>query len=279
MVNVLHKNLTGADAVHPAAFVQSSDPGAVGPNLQWIDTSSGPPYTLKLRNAANTAWLLFAAGTTGATGPAGTTGPTGAGGTTTVTGAAPYVCVQDQKPLGTNGGTFTSGAWRTRTLTNLLANDQNLAVLNTSANQITLPAGTYRCMISCPASIANAHQARLQSITAGGTLLWGSTEYMFGSATNNTSRSIIAGRFSLSSSQSLAIQHQCQTTAATLGFGAAASFGTEIYTIAEFWLEAGPPPFFGSTGLTENPSLDSLTGRRLVARDTYMQHTPLTAPQ
>jgi hypothetical protein len=51
-----HKDLTGAAAVHPAAHVAGSDPGAVGAHKFWVDTSSGPPYTLKKRNAANDAW-------------------------------------------------------------------------------------------------------------------------------------------------------------------------------------------------------------------------------
>lgn len=56
-----HNNLTGAIAVHPAWYVQSSDPGAVGAGKGWVDTSSGSgtsaaPYPLKKRNASNAGW-------------------------------------------------------------------------------------------------------------------------------------------------------------------------------------------------------------------------------
>lgn len=277
MPNQLHKNLTGADAVHPAAFVQSSDPGAVGPNLQWIDTSSGPPYTLKLRNAANTAWLVFAAGTTGTTGPAGSTGPAGI--TTVVTsGAAPYVCVQDRKTAGTDGGTFTTGADRQRNLNTFVANDQNLAVLVN--NQITLPAGLWRTHIVCPARFVDQHVAWLYNVTDGGELLPGQNA-LSGSTTNNDQTvSIISGRFSLSTPKLLEVRHRCGTTRATDGFGLHMTFTRpyEVYTVVEFWLEGGPPPFFGSTGLMENPSLDKLAARRQVASSTSMHHAPLTAP-
>lgn len=56
MADIIHKNLTGADAVHPAAYVATSDPGAVGAHKFWVDTTTGPPYQLKKRNSANSAW-------------------------------------------------------------------------------------------------------------------------------------------------------------------------------------------------------------------------------
>lgn len=262
MANVLHKNLTGSDAVHPAAFVQSSDPGAVGANLIWIDTTTGPPYTLKLRNVANTAWLIFAAGAAGATGATGATGPTGAAGangiSTTnmvVTGSQPYICIQDRKTSGTDGGGATSGSYQTRTLNTVIANDQNLAVLDTTTSRITLPAGTYRALISCPAGQVNGHKARLQSISSSATLLSGTTEN--GGAVY--ARSFVTGSFGLVNQTVLEVQHRVTTTKATNGYGAASAFGDlEVYTVAEFWLVAGPPPFPGSTGLTELPSFEKI---------------------
>lgn len=75
--NILHSNFSGADAIHPSAYVQSIDPGAVGAGKHWVDTSSGAgtsasPYPLKKRNAGNTAWdviggTTFLSGLTGDT--------------------------------------------------------------------------------------------------------------------------------------------------------------------------------------------------------------------
>lgn len=42
--------------IHKGAYFQSGDPGAVGAGKQWIDTTSGPPFQLRVRNAGNSAW-------------------------------------------------------------------------------------------------------------------------------------------------------------------------------------------------------------------------------
>jgi hypothetical protein len=58
---MLHKDLVGDEAVHPAAFKDSADPGAVGAGKFWIDTTVGPPYTLKVRDATDTGWEVVGA--------------------------------------------------------------------------------------------------------------------------------------------------------------------------------------------------------------------------
>lgn len=57
MADVEHSNLTGATAIHPAAYIQSSDPGAVGANKLWIDTTT-TASVWKRRNSINTAWTV-----------------------------------------------------------------------------------------------------------------------------------------------------------------------------------------------------------------------------
>lgn len=62
---LLHQELTGRAAIHPFAFVQSTDPALdatneVAANKAWIDTSIG--NALKIRNAANTSWITLLAG-------------------------------------------------------------------------------------------------------------------------------------------------------------------------------------------------------------------------
>lgn len=66
MANIVHSNLVSPEAIHPAAYVGSTDPGTVGAHKFWVDTTSGPPFTLKKRNAANAAWeVVGQAGTSG----------------------------------------------------------------------------------------------------------------------------------------------------------------------------------------------------------------------
>lgn len=146
-----------------------------------------------------------------------------------------YIKFSDLKADTVNGGTFTSGAWRTRNINTEDADAGGHA--SVAANQITLAAGDYVAMISCPAFFIESHQARLQNITDGATILLGTSE-----ANDNatpawaTTRSFIVGQFALAASKVVEVQHRCQTTRAGDGFGPAGSFGVgEVYTIAEFW--------------------------------------------
>jgi hypothetical protein len=199
-------------------------------------------YTQATIPTLGTTSLSFAGiGTgSGAIGPQGVPGPPGA---VTVIGAPPYMCFQDQKPTNTAGGAFNSGAFQTRTLNTVLSNDLSLAVLVN--NQITLSAGTYRCFIRCPAVAVGQHQARLQNITAAATTLPGCAAYSnFSGGTYAQTDSIVSGLFAIRSTTTFEVQHRANTTRATDGFGIQSNFAlTEIYTIAEFWLIGGPPPF------------------------------------
>ena len=144
------------------------------------------------------------------------------------------IVVREQQAQNTSGGTFTSGAWRTRTLNVEASDADNHASL--SASQITLDAGTYRLRASAPAFAVGAHQARWQNVSDGTTTLIGTTEFADTSAQAQT-RSIVAGRFTISASKTFELQHQCATTRSSDGFGAAANFGTECYAEVELWRE------------------------------------------
>ena len=147
-----------------------------------------------------------------------------------------YICIQDQKAQNNAGGTFTSGAWRTRDLNTELADTGNNA--SVASNQITLDAGTYRCLIICPAGYCEQHQARLQNITDAETLLVGTSARAQATlARVIVSTSTIIGRFTLAAQKVLEVQHICNTTRSTDGLGEACNFTTEVYTVAEFWKE------------------------------------------
>lgn len=160
-----------------------------------------------------------------------------------VLGVTPYINIQDQKPDGTSGGAFTSGGWRTRTLNTIVANVGGYAALN--SNQISLSPGIYRCDITAPGWQVNDHVARLQNITTGTTIAEGVNGRSSGSSSHETSR--IRTYFTLTSLSVLEVQHQCETSNGTDGFGRVSNFVTanEIYTTAEFWKLDGlttPPP-------------------------------------
>jgi len=146
----------------------------------------------------------------------------------------PLIILEDQKAQNTAGGTFTQGAWQTRTLNTEVVDTHNLCTL--SANQFTLPAGTYRLEAKVPAYAVGHHQARLRDITNGATLKTGTSEFAYRPNFAQTS-SVINARFTLAGSTVLEIQHECEVTGATDGFGQADNFGTEVYTTVKIYKE------------------------------------------
>ena len=143
-----------------------------------------------------------------------------------------YIKLDDSKATTTDGGTFTSGVWQKRTVTEESDVGGHVTI---SSSVIVLDAGTYQCQIRCPANRVGAHSSRLRNTTGGSTVLVGTAE--FGNTTDTqVSNTYIAGIFSIAGSQNLEIQHKCQTTRSSNGFGRASSMGeAEIYTIVEFW--------------------------------------------
>lgn len=146
--------------------------------------------------------------------------------------------IRDQKSSGTNGGTFTSGAWQTRDLNTVVLN--NIPGASLAANQITLPAGTYVIDAGVPGGDCNLHKAALYNITASAFIDYGTSEnsnnsgHMYGVEVVQT-RSRILSKFTLANTSVLEIRHQCDRTSATgIGFGTATSLGVpEIYTTVE----------------------------------------------
>ncbi|MDD4352285.1 MAG: hypothetical protein PHU71_04930, partial [Candidatus Gracilibacteria bacterium] len=143
-----------------------------------------------------------------------------------------YIKVSEVKPNDTQGGTFTSGAWRTRTI-NTEDSDTG-SHCSISNNQITLAAGTYECYISAPALSVDGHKARLYNITDAETTLFGTTSRSANTITAMTNSTIV-GRFTIATSKVFEIQHLCGATKTNTGFGEAANIGLdEVYTVAEF---------------------------------------------
>jgi hypothetical protein len=141
----------------------------------------------------------------------------------------------DQKTAGTNGGTFTAGAWRTRDLNTVLTNEISGASL--AANAITLPAGTYYCDASANVLSVNNHKMRLRKTNnTAETLLVGTSEFNYYDASASNS-SKISGRFILTEISMVELQHFCQTTAVTTGFGTAVNLDNtaEIYADIKIW--------------------------------------------
>lgn len=139
----------------------------------------------------------------------------------------PIAIFEDQKSSGTDGGTFTSGADRTRTINTEVSDPCGFA--SVSSNQISLLAGTYLIEWSAPALVVDSHQAFLYNATDAAVVQRGSTEQT-DTSTNVATRSRGSAIVTIASTKAFEIRHRCDTTRSTDGFGRAGSFGTEVYT-------------------------------------------------
>ena len=149
-------------------------------------------------------------------------------------GAYPMIQVRDHETQNTAGGTFTSGAWQTRTLNTVTTNTISGASL--SSNRITLPSGTYYATFSAPAFMVDRHQVRISSISGAAVQILGQNAYA-DAANSVQSNSQGDGVFTIpaSSSTQIELQHRCSTTRAANGLGVEVNVSTEVYGIVNIW--------------------------------------------
>jgi hypothetical protein len=183
-----------------------------------------------------------------------------------------YLEVIDEKDTGVAGGSFPgqedspgAASWITRDLTRVIHNDfaiaVNLAPAPGLGADIELGAGSYYAEISAPALNVNEHVARLADVTdnpgqQGDTVILGTSEFaadtsiwetgtdgtqaaplpIVNAATSQT-RSIVTGRFTLSSQRTLEIQHRCTKTQTTDGLGSDGAFYEtfNVFTVVKMW--------------------------------------------
>jgi len=190
---------------------------------------------------ASTTLTLGASGDT-VTVPSGATLAVASGATITNSGTATgfglfssYAIIADQKAQSTDGGTATSGAWRTRDLQTEIADPDG--IVSISSDQFTLGAGSYLITWSAPAMSVDRHQTRLYDVTGAAAIEVGTGEYAYPTG-NVSTRSFGSARITPGSSNVYRIEHQVQTTNATSGWGLNINYTTEQYTTVEIFKEA-----------------------------------------
>jgi len=144
-----------------------------------------------------------------------------------------YLKFSHSETSGTNGGGFTSGSWQTRTINNKDHDTEGIGSL--ASNQITLPAGQYAVTARAAAYRVDSHQLRLYD-TFNSALLgeYGIVERS-DATSGDVSHATIATIITVAVDTVVEIQHRCDTTRASDGFGLAASFGNdEVYLTAIF---------------------------------------------
>jgi hypothetical protein len=142
--------------------------------------------------------------------------------------------VVDEKPAGTNAGTFTSGAWQTRVINTVKTNE--IAGASLSTNQITLAVGEYFLIARAPARSTNKHKMRWRNITDAADTLQGTTSVCTSGQAVETHGNV-SGRFTVStSSKAFELQHRAETTRSADGLGSGANFGvTEVFAEVFIW--------------------------------------------
>lgn len=139
--------------------------------------------------------------------------------------------VQDVKENGTHGGTFTSGANRQRDLTEVTIAQSWLSL---SDHEITLTDGEYRILVRAPANRVGYH--RLYLADSGGVFAFGENAQANNSNTVQT-HAFLSADIVVSGSATFWVEHLCQTTVATYGFGYRLneSDEEEFYTTVDIW--------------------------------------------
>lgn len=133
--------------------------------------------------------------------------------------------VRDEKAAGTAAGTFTAGAWQTRTLNTIATNEISGATL--TSNEVSLPAGTYEVDATSPAYNVGRHKARLYNVTGTAVLVVGASDFAPG---GSYGQARVRGRFTLTSTSSVRLEHRCDATQASNGLGVESNYGiAEVY--------------------------------------------------
>ena len=144
---------------------------------------------------------------------------------------APKIAIfNETQAASTTGGTFTSGAWQTRTLNTTVVN--NITSCSLASNAVSLPAGTYRMRAIAQAFQVAEHQVKIFNSTDSTDVQLGGQGY---SATTNevTTFSEATAVVTITGTKSFVVQHRCATTKASQGFGTAVSWGNCIFATFE----------------------------------------------
>ena len=149
-----------------------------------------------------------------------------------------YAIICDQKPSGTEGGTFTKGAWRTRDLNTKIADPDG--IVSISSNQFTLGAGSYLIKWSAIAARVERNKSSLYDVTGAAYIDYGDTRWGMNYDGEPEASTGIA-RVTPSGSNVYEIRHYSHESYATYGFGFAGSNSTggvvEKYTFVEIYKE------------------------------------------
>tara|TARA_R100001480_G_scaffold98685_1_gene103016 strand:+ start:175 stop:792 length:618 start_codon:yes stop_codon:yes gene_type:complete len=159
---------------------------------------------------------------------------------------ASYAIIADIKENNADGGTFTSGAWRTRDLNTEITDEDS--IVSISSNQFTLGTGNYLIEWVPTGYAVMSHQSRLYNVTDSSIIAVGRAGYSNSTAGAVHDNSDGAARISITGNKVFEIQHRAHTTRTSFGFGSGTSSGLNwtgsgvsagvIYLIVKIFKEA-----------------------------------------
>ena len=141
--------------------------------------------------------------------------------------------ISDTKTAGTTSGSFTSGAWRTRTLNTITSSSGSGTDVTLATNQMTITPGTYSVSISAPAYGCGTHACRLFNITTGLVVAFGTSGSSNTGGSSIQTVSLLNCSLILSSTNVFEIQHRCSNNSNTNGFGLQTGFQNEVFAMCQ----------------------------------------------
>lgn len=143
-----------------------------------------------------------------------------------------FMHVRDEKASGMGGGSSVAGD-QIRTLNTVVTNTITGASL--AANEVTLPAGTYRIFAIAPCYSGARHRVRLINVTDAAVAILGTGEH---AGSGSSTMSTIYDRIVITATKVFNLTHYIATATATNGLGVDTSDTfTEVYTSLIIWKE------------------------------------------
>lgn len=132
--------------------------------------------------------------------------------------------MRDEKSIGTNGGDFMSGVWRTRNLNTMSYNSGSDVILG--IDQFTCVPGIYLIRCSAIARRVGINQLRLFNITDAIAQAYG---IIFEHNETSAGNATLDYAFTIGDTTTFSLEHRCTVDRPLTGFGIATGWNTEIY--------------------------------------------------
>ncbi|WP_147328067.1 MULTISPECIES: hypothetical protein [unclassified Duganella] len=148
-------------------------------------------------------------------------------------GQFPYLHVREEQSSGTAGGSSGATTTQVRTL-NTVVGANTIPGASLSANKVTLPAGTYEFVAKAPTNQTGVTRLTLRNDTDSSDIMIGDNNNA-GSSSSFVIWNRVEGKFTISATKDIKLNHYTQSAVSSVGLGSATSLGTEVYSSLQLW--------------------------------------------